>query len=329
MTIVHFNASVSGWNGIDGFIYPNSITSNFFLENRLYLGSIGVSLFFMLSGVTLMMTYKQGDLKRYYGKRIQNIFPMFWIAYAIAFAFDFLRWKGMSIANIKLWFFSLIGMDGYLGCMGLIGMDFYKLGEWFLGCLLLLYLIFPLLHYGVEKSPIFTTIFVFSGYALYMLGSHFWGWKFDDKLFFLRIPELILGMLFVKYDLRNKPKRLLAITGLAAWLAIILRKILDPLTLLIGVCVFLFALLVCIGEKINNASLKETLTKLAGLTYPVFLVHHWLIDRMVIGFDLANMNKRTVAMLFVIYIVLSFFLAYQLKRYSDKLVSYVKNLFKG
>ena len=39
--------------------------------------------------------------------------------------------------------FSVLGLDGYLLPLGA---NFYKIGEWFLGCLLLIYLLFPLLR---------------------------------------------------------------------------------------------------------------------------------------------------------------------------------------
>ena len=48
-------------------------------------------------------------------------------------------------AGIPKWklVFSVLGLDGYLLPLGA---NFYKIGEWFLGCLLLIYLLFPLLR---------------------------------------------------------------------------------------------------------------------------------------------------------------------------------------
>ena len=136
----HFNASVSGLqNGI--FMYPNSILPNFYLENRLYLGDIGTSLFFILSGASMMLSYRKGNLKMYYKKRFLALYPMFYVAYAAATIGDFLIQKGITGASWKLLLVSIAGLDGYLATLGLVGYDFYKLGEWFLGCIICLYLI--------------------------------------------------------------------------------------------------------------------------------------------------------------------------------------------
>lgn len=313
----HFYCSVSGT-----FIYSNSILPSLFVENRLSMGGIGVSLFFMLSGASLMLTYKAGNLRLYAKKRFLAIYPMFWIAYAVATVADFLRWKKMGIGNIKLLIFTALGMDGYLSSHGVISPDFYKLGEWFLGCIILLYLLFPLLHYCMEKKPSITSLCVFGGYTVYILGTHFWGFPYNEWLFFLRIPEILLGMLFIKYDLRHKPKIMFGISGAAAWFAILFRRQITPLTLCICVCMFLFALLIWAGEKITSESIKSFLCKAAGLTYPIFLVHHWLIDRLVIGFDLPNLAKRDVAMLFVIYMIFTIVLAQLLYTGSRKVVSW-------
>ena len=65
---IHFNASMSGYS-YGGFIYPNSITPNFFVESRLYLGDIGVSIFFMLTGASLYIsTRKWYGVKNFYFK---------------------------------------------------------------------------------------------------------------------------------------------------------------------------------------------------------------------------------------------------------------------
>ena len=326
VTIVHFNASVSAWS-YGNFVYPNSITPNFFLENRIYLGNIGVSLFFMLSGATLMTTYKKGNLPQYFKKRFLNIFPMFWLAYAVATACDFLFNKGTNDGSLKWLFFSILGMDGYLANFGIVSFCFYKLGEWFLGCIIIIYLIFPLLHLGIEKHPCLTFSLSCILYALFIHGAKYLNYSPNGMEFFLRIPEILLGMLFVKYDLRNRPKLLLGISCSVAIIAVILRNQIYYMTLYISVCMAIFAILAVIGNYIKNVQIKHILEKVSGLTYPIFLVHHWLIDRMVVGFDLANMRKRDVLMLFIIYIVLSLLLAQILSTYANKIVAYIqKNL---
>ena len=308
VSIVHFNAGVCGYNG--SFIHiENSIIPNFYLGSRVYLGSLGVSMFFMLSGARLMYTYR--GVKRFYIRRVQNIYPMFWIAYAAATIYDLLYYKGIGAANPLTMIFSLLGMDGYLVSLGLIAPDFYKLGEWFLGCILLLYIIFPLLHAGVEKQPVLTVVMAL---LLYALCVH----HFNEITFFLRIPEMLFGMLFVKYHGEKRAAWLTAASACVLLIAWLTRDIIAPLTICIALSLFMFCLLTLISRLIRGERVKRVLAAGSKLTYPVFLVHHWLISKMMIGFNLEYMPRRTVVMLFFAYVVLTLILAEVLMRYGDK-----------
>lgn len=324
ITIVHFNAQISGFDGTQ-FVYQNSITPNHFIENRLYLGGIGVSLFFMLTGSTLMMTYKEGNLRNYYIKRFLNIFPMFYVAYIAATVVDFFVYKSVGYADLRLLCFSLLGMDGYLASLGWIPFDFYKIGEWFLGCLLLLYAIFPLLHFGLKRNIALTCVCVIAIYLGYSQFAFRLGWNYTDKAIVLKFPEILLGMLFVKYNLREKPKTLLGITVTTAIVAYLLRNSISNTTFTTAMCMLLFAVLVIIGEQIKNERVSELLAKIAGLTYPVFLVHHWLILKLIRGFDLAYMRRRNICFMFIVYIGLTLFLAYVLNRFTDKMMRRIRN----
>lgn len=324
--VVHFNAQISGWNGT--FVYPNSITANYFLEERLYLGEIGVSLFFILSGATLMLTYKDGNLWEYYKKRFLNIFPMFWLVYIATTIIDFFIYKGLPSGDLKMLVFSVIGMDGYLLAMGKVLTNFYKVGEWFLGCILCLYLVFPLVHWGLKKNSVLTIFLVWTGYAAFICYMRYAGNAFSNVIFFLKIPELLIGMLFVKYDMRNNLKKLFCITGVTAVLLYCLRNWVNNATLCTAVCMFIFAILICIGEKIKEYKATEYISRFAELTYPIFLIHHWLILRLINGFDLANIQRRNVYFMFTVYILLTFYISCVVKKANKEIIHRVSNIIR-
>ena len=321
----HFNASISGLNnGV--FVYPNSVVPNFFFQNRVYLGDIGTSLFFILSGASMMLSYRPGNLKKYYAKRFLAIYPMFYAAYIVATMADFFIVKGFPGGDWKLLLFSLLGVDGYFASLGFIGFDFYKLGEWFLGCILLLYLVFPLLHKGATKKPVLTVVLTLVLCICYRLWTRVQNTAFMANFFFLRIPELLMGMLFIKYDLKNKPKLMFAIAGVAAICGWLLRNYIMPLTLCVSICMLFFALMTWLGDKIKEGAVSKILFNLANLTYPVFLVHHWMISRLVRGFDLAGMSRRSCYVFYGIYLLLSFVLAYCLKKATGAAVEKIRGL---
>lgn len=312
VSLVHFNAAVCGYDG--GFIHiENSFLTNFLLNGRVYVGSLGVSLFFMLSGARLMYTWR--GTKKFYIRRFQNIFPMFWLAYAVAFMADLLIYKGVGTDNPLKLIFTALGLDGYLMSRGLLTTGFYKLGEWFLGAILALYLIFPLLHWGVEKKPVLTVVLALVLYVLRV--------KQDQEItFYLRIPEMLFGMLFIKYDGEKHAKKLFCASAVLLPIAYVLsvKDVIAPLTLCIALAMVIFCLFAVIpGASIKHKRVEQLLASGSNLTYPIFLVHHWLIARMMTGFSIEYMPRRTVLSLFVTYIVLTLILSHLLNLYSGKI----------
>ena len=320
VTIVHFNASISAYNG--SFVYPNSIIPNFYLDNRVYLGGIGVSLFFILSGATQMLTYKEGNLAGFYKKHFLSLFPMYWIAFTIANIIDFLMYKTMASGRPLSFFYSVAGVDGYMNTLGLSGYDYYKLGEWFLGCILLLYVLFPLLHFGVKKMPIPAVILAVSLYVFFEIHPNIGSFKIGGCEFFLRIPELLFGMLFVKYRLWERKKQiwLIAATAIALLLAWLFRNRVSSLTITIALCSFLFSLFSLLENVAWRQKIRERLAFFSVLTYPVFLVHHKLIEKLIIGFDLANFPRTYGYMMFIIYAALTLILAWLLQKAGNHFI---------
>lgn len=307
---VHFNAQVSGYSN-DVFVYNNSIVPNHYLGGRAYLGTIGVCLFFMLSGAALTLSYR--GLKRFYIKRFLSIYPMFWLAYAIVFFYDFLINKHFGEANPLLLIATALGMDGYLFSQGMIDGTYYRIGEWFLGCIVLLYLIYPLLRRGMEKKPILTFVAAVVIYALLVR-------RLREVKFILRIPEMLIGIAISQYHWERKPWRLTAAGAailLAAWL---LRDYLSALTITIALAFFLFGLLCALGQYIPER-VSCTLAKLSALCFPAFLVHHQLIAKLTVGFDLPNMRRRDVLMLYIIYMVLTYLLSVGLQKLTANVLA--------
>ena len=94
----------------------------------------------------------------FFKKRWLSIFPMFYIAWTVMYIINSLRvgswfWGGPR-RNFLL---SAIGMDGYFLHLG---MNYYNLGEWFLGGIILLYLLYPLLLFLWNKAKIPSTVLI-------------------------------------------------------------------------------------------------------------------------------------------------------------------------
>lgn len=321
VSISHFNAKLSGMSG-SGMLYNNTIIPSFYLGNRVYLGDIGVSLFFMLSGASQMLSYREEKAFSFYKRRFLGLFPMFWIAYILITFCDFMINKGMALSPLWHYAFSVVGMDGYIPTLGLMPITSYKTGEWFLGCILLLFLLFPLLYRGVKRRPAITVAAALAVYVFFEVHPAIGKYDISGAEFFLRIPELLFGMFFVKYRLWERKKSVIATIGSAVvfGIAMLLRDRLFRLSLTIAFCLVLFNLLTAASKAFMQDNSKRALSQLAGLTYPVFLVHHYLIYKLVIGFSLENMTRTNIVMLFIVFIALTLALSWLLKKAGDRAV---------
>lgn len=315
--VVHFNAALCNYqNGI--FLYSNEIFPNFYFREKIYLGTLGVVLFFILSGASLTLSTKQNTgAFCFYSKRILSVYPAFWIAFLTATFVDFLYNKGMAVANPWGLLSSITCMDGYFHQLGLISSEYYKLGEWFLGCIILLYLLFPIIYAALNRAPILTSVVCACIYGVGLLAIRYQLPYFYNTSLLICLPEMVLGMLYVKYDLSSRPRTSLSI-GIAAFLLLCLfadRLMSDIATLLAAV--FLFCTLIAVSQWLQSQKIKDWLQRLAELTYPLFLIHHWLIYKLIIGFDLTAMPRMYIFLLFVIYILLGLLLSVGLKKASS------------
>lgn len=319
VVVVHFNAAVCGYAG-GIFLYPNEIIPNFYLGGKVSLGTLGVNLFFILSGASLMRA-NHGTVHAgvFYRKRLLSLYPAFWIAFFVATCVDFLITKGIPAAPPVQMLAALTGLDGYLSQLGLASAVYYKLGEWFYGAIVLLYLLFPLVHRCVRRVPA-----AVAAACAGMYGVGLWAISrgvphCNNTSLLMCLPEMVLGMLYVRYDLHSRPRLSMGISLGVLMAALLFSRYLtqDFLTLLLAVSIFL-ALMV-FSRWLTGTRVAHALEETAKLTYPMFLVHHWLIYRLVEGFDRSAMPRLYVAMLFLIYLVAGGALSYVLQSYSGKL----------
>lgn len=240
-----------------------------------YLGPYGVAIFFILSGLSLMYTYDgKLDLKKYFVNRFKGIFPMFWLAYLIVFFIRFSLSAGTYNYGLERWklIWTITGMDGYFN---LFDTNWYILGEWFLGCLILLYILFPVLKIGIEKKPIITGVVILAIYLTAQLWYKYLNCPIPiDNFFLFRIPEFAFGMYFIKYW--KTPN---AVSGIISLLCLIVLNFIPyPFSVLLysttlsGVFTVVFVAWIC--QFIKSETFFNVFRIIARYCYPVFLIHH-------------------------------------------------------
>lgn len=290
---------------------------------RVYLGNVGVSVFFILSGASLMCTYAgKLDVKKYAKKRFLGIYPMFWIAYVLVFLYYFWKYTAFPRSAPKLTLlWTVLGMDGYLAWYG---ENFYLLGEWFLGCLVLLYFLFPIFKWGLEKKWMAVTGIVA---AVMLIGPMCYNGKIPVENFFLfRTAEFLFGMAFV-----YSGKKVKWPVAVAAAVILVILQFVDLSFIptvyrnpVIGISLFLLITFLC--ENICLPRLFRLCKNIAPYCYPVFLVHHILIFELFERFANHGLGYTQIAALFLIFLILTSFFSICLMKLNKTVVSWVQEM---
>lgn len=252
---------------------PDDVFKPFYSFMNINWGECIVTIFFVLSGAMLYYNNKEiHSLKKFYYKRWKSIFPMFYIAYLTMFLLNVVRYKNVFYkGNPKSLILSLLGMDGYF----LYRHDnYYILGEWFLGAIIILYMLYPILLWLLHKSEIFLGLIVL---ALYL-------WQINTNIFiidsfrniFSCLISFTIGMLIISHNILNK--------NIVQWmLGIMIICTVIPLNSnikvhIVGVCLF-FVLNWCGKWLMNTPVLKIFFLKLSQLSYAIFLLQHIIVIR--------------------------------------------------
>lgn len=298
------------WNGFLQLVKVQT-QSIFVMEFKSgNIAHIGVSLFFILSGASLMISNSNKlEIKSYLLKRFLSIYPLYWITY-IAIYISFYYIKNVPLpAPKKSLILSFLGMDGFLNyrCDAI-----YLIGEWFVGCIVIIYLLFPILYKCVNKYPVKTAIVTA---VLFVLWVCFYPFEMEINRFPLtRLPEVMFGMYYVKYihnfmvknELRNTYLRIIGVISLIMFSIPLCVKINIPvpyLNIWLGVSCFLT--LVWIVTMLENrlASVTPYISQIAKYSYALFLLHHIVMSDFIGYHSGLPMSMKRNYLIFFYYLI--------------------------
>jgi peptidoglycan/LPS O-acetylase OafA/YrhL len=265
--IFHFNVHALQLKVSDSAVFW--IKSGF---DHICLGVLGISLFIILSGASLMLSTKNKfDLKTFARKRFLSIYPLFWATYAAASLTLLLFQRGLPSTPYPWTFFlTIIGFDGFL----LYAIpNYYLLGEWFLGFIIIMYILFPLLRYLFLRNALFTVLLSFlitlSVAEFYHPGMEI----FRFPLF--RLTEFVLGMSFIYFYSPSRGRLnlfLIAAAGLLFYFSIALNIPAPFNVAMQGISAF--TCLAFVGGPFGNSLPGRFVSFLSRYSFGAFLVHH-------------------------------------------------------
>ena len=244
--------------------------------NGVWGENTSVNIFFMLSGASLYYNYsslKFSSLKTYYWGRFKGLFPMFYMLWFFLF-YQKAVTGGTLFYNgsPKTMLLTLCGMDGYLSYR--YPQNYYFIGEWFLGALVCLYLLYPLLTWCMKRCRILTTLLLGAGtLALHWPMPYFMIQRECNLI--VCLFAFWLGMLFIEYRSFLSRRWVTACFGGAALIFIFIRVPFDPFLCAQVISVGLFLLFYSLGSQIMKLKKVTPFFQYTGkISYAIFLLQH-------------------------------------------------------
>lgn len=291
--------------------------------NGVWGENTSVNIFFMLSGASLYYNHADLDfksLKRYYFDRFKGLFPMFYMLWFLLY-----YQKATSVGSLfyngspKSMLLTLCGMDGYLSYR--YPQNYYFIGEWFLGALVLLYLIYPLMTWCIKHCQILTTVVLGAGTV-----SLLW---IQPRFLIQRERNLIvclfafwLGMLFVKHREKFSALWITALFGGIALLFIFVKVPLDPFICAQLIAIGLFLLFYQAGCRVMKSTYaKRFFGYTASISYAIFLVQHVVMSQVLNLFFSYNLVIWQELLLLVVTFLLIYLFADAATRLNKMLVT--------
>lgn len=303
IVMVHF---VCEYQGCSPFL-ARLLQSKYALTGLLF-----VTCFFMLSGGMLYYRYPEiHSLKSFYKKRAESIYPAFYICFLTVFLMRAVKWRFFfyngTAVNPATLLLSVLGLDGYF----LYAIpNYYICGEWFLGAIILLYLLYPYLLYGFQKAPwpwffLHTLVFLIVCSGQYFTVA-------QERTLLVCLYRFYLGMVLIKYRSKyeNLPAFLISLVMTAFLVHGVLPRVSSPFVYtLLRVAIIsipLFVLLANMGIYLMKLRLIRRIVRfISDLSYYIFLTHHVIIFHLYAVYYPETRGEKLLSFVLVISCTLS------------------------
>lgn len=273
---------------------------------NISLGDIAISLFIIISGMTLSLTSRENfSITNFFKKRILAIYPSFWISYLVA-GLCVIVLTNHTIGDGQLWkiILTVLGLDGFF----LYKMtSYYLVGEWYTGYMLITYLFFPVLFIYGTKKPLLTMslLLILAAWLHNDYNQLFSVYETCNPL--MRLPDFFFGMCFGLYIRKNKRlfNQLFSLSVVYIISFEYFYKILPYHFFMMfgGIAIFIISVKVIEYNYLDKTFIAKPISYLSNYTFLAFLLHHQIIiyfyTKVVVFSDLNVFEKILTYLLIV------------------------------
>ena len=173
---------------------------------------------------------------------------------------------------------NLIGLDGYLcysyniKVFNLVG-----IGEWFLGAIIIIYFLYPLLVLIFNKNIFILNYVIFINYYL-MYKTKVYSIVINEHNIFTCLKSFYFGMIAIKYKFLFFQNKVVFIISFLMVIVLFIFKISKTFFLISQIHGFaLYIVLMQLGEYITSHNYQKIFVIFSKLSYSIFLYHHCII----------------------------------------------------
>lgn len=254
------------------------------IRPNMNFAMVACGLFILISGATISINKRNEGIIEFYKKRLLRVLIPFYIAYIIYFIIKvFTNHTIFIFGGVPKWrfIFTIFGMDEYLSANGIRTFSL-GVGEWFLGCIILCYLVYPLLYKVHKKNRLVTFILMTIYYVLINLNYDKFNFKIVSYMNFLcQIYNFYLGIAIADTGMLKKIKK----WSLAVTIPIILFfyfcSVNIPMPDNFKTTIVIVSLLITFYQfedlLSNSVILKKVIMIFNEISLEIFLVHHFII----------------------------------------------------
>jgi peptidoglycan/LPS O-acetylase OafA/YrhL len=244
------------------------------------LGSVGTTMFFIVSGCALHIKYNDKfNIRKFYVKRFLSIFPLLYLTFICAYVYKSIclhswNWGG-SFGRL---FYTVLGIDAYVAFYQIP--TYYLVGEWFTAIIVCIYILYPILNYLFNHFRWITTVII----AVLYFGNVSVAWFTipDDVNIITGIFMFWIGMLIEQYEdiivTKFKTVKIIVCAGVVFIIAAV--RLPGSGTVLwknlLGIALFLLLMLLVYNSN-RNILCTKIFAKTSKYSYGIYLVHHFII----------------------------------------------------
>jgi len=307
------------------------------------MGAIAMTGFFLLSGYVINLTNGQKDmscqeeLKRFYLKRFISILPLYFVwASLLVIANIVLNGKSAVVEELILFPVETLGIQSVFSSLFPFS---HNGGSWFISCILICYILYPLLHLITRALTDRNKIVLIVVLIAILLWSPFVQHYFHlQKIYdnpFFRALEFTIGILVSQLNFSSYPRKLICI----------MRKpfvcILSLVGLVMGVSVAkmvnipgdymlynwvslpcFVSLLISLGSyKFKKLQGSKVIKYLSEISFCLFLgqiIYVWYVVKYAFGYVGIESNVMKILVSFAIVFCIANFLHYFVEIPSSK-----------